>query len=272
MGALSLNLVRLVIAFLLVTAVCAVRRGTVLPFDAPLQTWSWLFLSGLVGYVFGDICLFRAFVLIGPRLSMLLMALAPPMAAVMGFFLLNERISQLGIIGMLLTIVGVAWVVRERPEQNAAQHTPANGESLRQGILLGFGGAVGQAAGIVTSKIGMGDFDPIASGQIRIIAGIFGFSAIFTAIGWWKNLGNALRDTTALKFASIGAFAGPFIGVSLSLVAVQLTETGIAATIMSTTPVIIIPVLVLSGQERVTARAGIGALIAVVGVAMLCIR
>ena len=290
MGSLSLNLVRLVIAFLLVTTYCTIRRGTPLPLDASPRTWFWLLTSGLVGYVLGDLCLFRAFVLIGPRLSMLIMALAPPITAVLGFFLLNERISSLGIIGMAITIAGVAWVVRERPVSTfgasgglrpPAPQTPDPTNSaaasiskrdLQQGILLGLGGAFGQALGLVLSKIGMGNYDPVASGQIRIIAGMLGFSAIFTAVGWWRKTREGIRDKTAVGYATLGALVGPVLGVSLSLVAVQLTETGVAATIMSTTPVLIIPVVILSGQERVSTRAGIGAVLAVAGVALLWVR
>lgn len=272
MGSLTLNLVRLVIAFALITIICFVRRGTLLPFDIPLRNWGWLLASGFVGYVIGDICLFRAFVLIGPRLSMLIMALAPPLTAVLGFFLLNERISTLGVVGMIVTTLGVVWVVRERPESKSSNEETTSADSLKQGVLLGLGGAAGQAGGIVLSKEGMGNFDAIASGQIRVIAGIVGFSLIFTLIGWWKNVLGGVQDATAMKFASLGAFIGPVCGVSLSLFAVQHTETGIAATIMSTSPVLIIPILILSGQERVSARAGFGTIIAVIGVAMLCIR
>lgn len=271
-GSLSLNLVRLVIAFVLVTLYCSVRRGMLLPFDAPPRTWGWLLASGFVGYVLGDLCLFRAFVLVGPRLSMLVMALVPPMAAVLGFFLLNERISPLGIAGMIVTISGVAWVVRERPDTASANDTASAGRNLQNGILLAFGGAVGQALGMVLGKIGMGTYDPVASGQIRIMAGMAGFAALFTAVGWWRKTFEGIRDKFAVGYATIGAFAGPFVGVSLSLVSVQLTETGIAATIMSTTPVLIIPVVILTGQERVSTRAAIGAIVAVAGVAMLWVR
>lgn len=273
MGSLSLNLVRLVIAFILVTTFCVVRRGMLLPFDASSSTWGWLLLSGLVGYVLGDLCLFRAFVLIGPRLSMLIMALAPPIAAVLGFFLLNERIAPLGIVGMLVTIAGIAWVIRERAEDGSgANHSEAKGATLRQGVLLGFGAAIGQAVGMILGKIGMGKFDPVSAGQIRVLAGMLGFASIFTAIGWWGKTREAIRDKKALAFASLGALAGPVIGVSLSLVSVQLTETGIAATIMSTTPVLIIPIVILSGQEKVSFQAVLGALVAVAGVAMLWLR
>lgn len=272
MGSLSLNLVRLVFAFILVTAYCGIRRGMLLPFDAPLHSWIWLLASGFIGYVFGDLCLFRAFILIGPRLSMLIMALVPPIAAVLGFFLLNERISPFGILGMVVTISGVAWVVRERPNPTISNQLQTTKKDTDRGILLAFGGAIGQALGMILSKIGMGDYDPVASGQIRVMAGILGFSVLFTAVGWWRKTMDGVRDTYAVKYAALGALMGPVIGVSLSLVSVQLTETGIAATIMSTTPVLIIPVVILSGQERVTARAGIGAVVAIVGVAMLWLR
>jgi drug/metabolite transporter (DMT)-like permease len=191
---------------------------------------------------------------------------------VLGFFLLNERISPFGILGMVVTIAGIAWVVRERPNPTTSNPLQATGKDFERGVLLAFGGAVGQALGMVTSKMGMGKYDPIASGQIRLMAGIIGFSVLFTAVGWWKKTRDGIRDKSALGFAALGAFAGPFIGVSLSLVSVQLTETGIATTIMSMTPVLIIPVVMISGQERVSARAGLGAIVAIAGVAMLWLR
>ena len=272
MGSLSLNLIRLVIALAFLTVYGSVRRGMPLPLDAPLPTWAWLFASGLIGYVFGDICLFRAFVVIGPRMSMLLMALAPPMTAILGFFLLDERLSPLGIAGMVVTVCGIVWVVLERPESTDANQSSSTNKIPLQGILLGLGGALGQAIGVILSKIGMGQYDPVASGQIRILAGALGFSFIFTSIGWWGKTRDALRDKKALGYASIGAFMGPVLGVTLSLVAIRYTETGIAATIMSITPILIIPIVILTGQERVSLRAGFGALVAIAGIAMLCLR
>jgi drug/metabolite transporter (DMT)-like permease len=72
-----------------------------------------------------------------------------------------------------------------------------------------------------------------------------------------------------MTFTSIGAIFGPFLGVSFSLLAVQQTATGIASTIMSIVPVLIIPPAVLVLHERVSARALIGAIAAVAGVALL---
>ena len=269
MGSLSLNLVRLVFAFVFLGLFNLARRGLLLPLDASASAWGWLFVSGLVGFVFGDMCLFRAFLLIGPRVAMLIMSLAPPIAAVLGWLLLGERLSTLGILGMVVTLVGVAVVVLERTAHS--EDAGAKGESGR-GILLAFGGALGQAVGLVLSKIGMKTYDPFAATQIRIIAGIVGFSVLFTFIGWWGRAAEAARDRVGLGFAALGAIAGPFVGVSLSLLSIQHTETGVAATIMSTTPVLVIPAVILLHKEHVSLRAALGALVAVGGVALLWIR
>jgi drug/metabolite transporter (DMT)-like permease len=270
-GSLSLNLIRLVIAFLYITVYCRVRRGLWLPTDASPEAWRLLMISGLVGFVLGDLCLFKAFLLLGPRLSMLIMSLAPPIASALGWVFLGERIGLMGGLGMAVTLAGVAWVVLERQSEHEQQHKTTPNE-FAKGTTLAFLGALGQSVGLVLSKVGMQSYDPFAATQIRILAGILGFGAIFFAVRWWGRTMEGLRDRRGMAFAALGAFAGPFVGVSLSLLAIQHTETGVAATIMATVPVLIIPAVVLLHKERVSARAAFGAIVAVGGVALLWLR
>jgi drug/metabolite transporter (DMT)-like permease len=264
-GSLAVNLIRLALALAPLTLFCALHRGRALPLDASLHAWLWLSASGLVGFTFGDLCLFRAFVVVGARISVLLMTLVPPFTALLGLAILGERLSVLDWAGMALTVAGVTWVVRERtPDvEGTLRDLP------RSGILLGIGGAFGQALGLVMSKEGMGDFHPIAATQIRVAAGIVGFAVLFVFIGWWPRVLAALTDRTAMARTSLGAFFGPFLGVSLSLVAVQYTEAGVAATLMALVPVMIIPLTVYVRKERVTPRSVIGAAVAVGGAALL---
>jgi drug/metabolite transporter (DMT)-like permease len=265
-GSLSVNLIRLVIAFGFLAIYGAVARGQPLPVDATPRAWSWLLLSGLIGFVFGDLCLFRALVVLGSRLALLVMALVPPLSALLGFVVLDERLEAVDLAGMALTVAGVAWVVLERPVAEASAHTR---RERVIGVLLAFGGAVGQAGGLVCSKLGIEAMDPFAATQIRVLAGIAGFALIFVFIGWWPKVVAACRNLPALGFMSVGAGFGPFLGVSLSLIAVSRTSTGVAATIMALTPVLIIPVVVLLGRERVSPRAAVGALLAVAGSGLL---
>jgi drug/metabolite transporter (DMT)-like permease len=272
-GSMIVNLFRLIVGFFFLSIFAWIYRGILLPVDAAPQTWLLLILSGLIGFVFGDLCLFQAFVVIGARISMLLMALAPPITAFIGWIALGETLSRTSWIAMILTIAGIALVVLKREEHHQESGTKKKVRFSYPvwGILLGLGGAVGQAGGLVLSKFAMKGYSPFASAQIRILAGIFGFIVLFTIYGQWKNAFRALSNSTAMLQLSLGAFFGPFLGVSFSLLSVQLTSTGIASTIMALVPVLIIPASVILFREKVTFKEIAGAILAVGGVALFFI-
>jgi drug/metabolite transporter (DMT)-like permease len=237
-----------------------------LPVDASSHNWWWLGLSGLVGFTLGDLCLFRAFVLIGPRVALLTLSLVPMLAAVASWAALGEGLSTLAVAGMALTIGGVAWVVLERtPLEPGPAHRASTG-----GVLLAVGAAAGQAGGLVLSKIGLSDgYDAFAATQIRVMAGLVGFAAIFFVLRAWPRLIAAFSSRAGLGFAALGACFGPFLGVSFSLAAVKYTYVGVAATIISIVPVLVIPFILVIYKERISVRAVFGAIIAVAGVALL---
>ena len=266
-GSLVVNVLRLVMALGMLTLVGWITRGLPWPTDASPHAWLWLSISGVVGIAFGDLCLFRAFVLIGPRLSSLIMSLAPPIAALLGFFVLGETLALEHALGMGLTVAGVGWALADRTP--AGTSTPGDRRSRAVGVLLAVCGAAGQGGGLVLSKLGMGDYDAFAATQIRVFAGAVSFALIFTAIRGWPRVGKALRQTRAMTLTGLGAVFGPFLGVSLSLLAVQHTKAGIAASIMAIYPVMLIPVVVVLGRERVGLRGVLGTVLAVLGVVLL---
>lgn len=269
-GSLSVNLIRLVMALLMLSLYQAIARGMALPLDASPYAWTWLSVSGLIGFCVGDLCLFRALLVIGPRLSSLLMSLAPVLTGIFGWLVLDEGLTGIELVGMGLTVGGIAWAISDRTPERPGQERPR--DKLVTGVLLGFGGAAGQAGGLVLSKLGMGEYDPFAATQVRIIAGIVGFSVIFMFAGWWPRTLEALRHGTAMLYTGAGALFGPFLGVSLSLIAVQRTVAGVAASLMATSPILVIPLVVLTRGEKVGVGGVGGALLAVAGVALLVLR
>jgi drug/metabolite transporter (DMT)-like permease len=269
-GSMIVNLLRLIVGFLFLSIFAWIYRGYILPVDATGRSWLILIISGLIGFTFGDLCLFQSFVVIGARISMLLMALAPPMAALISWIILGEEMTLKSWIGMVITISGIMLVVLKREKKS---EKPLGRRNFRfsypvWGILLGLGGALGQSTGLVLSKFGMKGYDPFASAQIRVMAGIAGFSILFSILGLWKHTFKALSNHTAVAQLSLGAFFGPFLGVSFSLLAVQRTNTGVAATIMAIVPVIIIAPSVILFKEKVTLKEILGAILAVTGVAL----
>ena len=266
-GSVNLNLIRLLFAFVFLSIFTLITRGLVLPFDASAQAWGWLLLSGLVGIVIGDLLLFEAFVRIGARISMLIYSSVPPLSGLIAYLFLGEAMTPMQILGMFITINGIALVILDGGR---------DGEKLKlkhpiAGILLAFGGALGQAAGYIIGKYGLGDYDPFAATQIRLLAGIISFTLLFTLRGYWGNFLNAFKHPSALKSTVIGSFFGPFIGISLSLLAVQRINPGVASTLISITPVLLIPYAIIVRKEKVVVKEIIGSLVAISGLALLFI-
>jgi drug/metabolite transporter (DMT)-like permease len=266
-GSVAVNIIRLVMALVLLSLFSYIRRGMFFPMDATAYNWFWLGLSGVAGFVLGDLFLFKAFTVIGSRLSMLMMTLVPPIAAIIGWLLMGEVLSWLNILGMTLTLSGIALVIFNR-QKNKLQ--PVNKVPLK-GILYALGGAVGQATGLVLSKFGMADYDAFSATQIRVIAGIIGFSIIIHVFRRWTAVGNAIKQQKPMLLMLLGATFGPFLGVSSSLIAVQNTATGIASTIMSITPILIIPPTLIFFKQKVSWKELAGAVISVCGVALFFI-
>lgn len=278
-GALTLNWLRLVLGFFMLGALLFCFTGNFWPQGADGKTWLWMSVSGLIGFVFGDFCLFYSYILIGSRFGQLLMTLAPPTAALSGAFILNEQLRPVAVVGMAVTLGGIALSVVNRGK--------GPGEHLHiklplKGLLMGIGGGVGQGVGLVFSKLGMMYYEqnvsaadisvarmiPFAASQIRILTGIAGFTLILLLGRRWSTLLPALKDRPAMKAIFWGTVFGPFLGVSFSLMAVQYTESGIASTLMALTPVIILLPAVLWFRQKVTPAEIAGAIISVAGVSL----
>jgi drug/metabolite transporter (DMT)-like permease len=267
LGSVAVNILRLVIGFIFLSLLTVVTRGHLFPSDASADNWLWLTLSGFIGFVFGDLFLFKSYTIIGSRFSMLIMTLVPPLTALFGWLIMGEQLSPLNFAGMTLTFTGIAMAIFSRENKNERFRI----KLAPIGLLYAFGGALGQALGLVLSKFGMKDYDPFASTQIRIIAGIAGFAMLVTAMRRWKSVIKAVSDVKGMKSLSLGAFFGPFLGVSFSLLSVRYTKAGIASTIMALTPVFIILPAVMLYKEKVTIAEVAGAILSVGGVALFFI-
>jgi drug/metabolite transporter (DMT)-like permease len=165
-GSVVVNLSRLLFAILMMTSAHFLLYGNFLPLQAEPFRWGWLGVSSILGLVIGDSALFQAYILIGPRLASLLMALVPIFTTFFGWLLFGETLTTLEFLGIVVTISGVAWVVSER---RSALITVEN-KHYGLGILFGLGGAFGQATGLITAKFGLaGNFPPASANVIRML-------------------------------------------------------------------------------------------------------
>jgi len=266
-GSVAVNFIRLFLALVIISVFTYFTRGLFLPVDASLKAWLWLILSGLIGLVLGDFFLFESYTIIGSRIAMLIMTTVPPLTAFLSWAMLGEILTLMNFLGMGLTLIGIAIVILTKGEGN---HFFKINFSLK-GLLFAFFGAVGQALGLVLSKMGMQNYNAFAATQIRIIAGVIGFGILISVWRKWRHVTVAANNSKAMFRIGIGSVFGPFLGISFSLYAVQHTNAGIASTIMSIVPILIIIPSVVFLKQKVTVKEFIGALISVLGVALFFI-
>lgn len=267
-GSMVVNRTRLVLAVIFLIFTHWVMLGTPFPWHAPPERWFWLGLSGVLGLVIGDAMLFQSFIWLGPRLSMLIMSLVPVISTLFAWVLLGERLSAWQITAILITVGGVASVILDQKGNNAAI---VEGRAYLIGVLFGLGGAMGQATGLIAAKKGLaGDFSALSGTLIRMFVAMIVLWAVTILMRRGQETLRKLKeDRKAFKYLLAGAFFGPFLGVYLSLVAVQATQVGIASTLMSLPPVFLLPISHFVFGERIGLRAVIGTLVAITGVAML---
>ena len=273
LGNLTLNVLRMALALVFSLVLFAVATGSPLPAGASFEAAGWMLLSGLVGYVIGDFCLFQCYIIIGSRYGQLFMTLAPLAAALMAWVTLGQQMNAMSIVAMLVTLLGISISVLGRGEHHKVSlKLPLNG------VLFAIGAAVCQGIGLVLSKIGMDHYVasadmpewlvPFNANFYRCVAGIIGFSLLLWYRDGFKPLREAMHDKKGLSVATATTIFGPFVGVGFSLMAVQYTGAGIASTLMAMTPIIIILPSYWLFHEKITWRAVLGAIISVVGVSL----
>jgi drug/metabolite transporter (DMT)-like permease len=269
-GSPLVNRSRLLVSVALVMVVHALTFGQLLPFDAAGERWFWLGMSGFIGFALGDAFLFQAFVMIGPRLSMLMMALAPVLSTVLASAYLNETLIDKQYLGIGVTLVGIVIVIADRAGKSTGA---APGDSRRYliGLLCGFGGAVGQAGGLILSKLGLeGGFPALSGNLIRLLVAMIVIWALAAVSGQVQSSFRTLRShPRAVLWMFGGAVLGPVLGVWLSLVAVQNTEVGVASTLSSLMPIFLIPISYFAFGERVSRQAIAGTVVAFAGMVVL---
>jgi len=277
MGTLVLNVWRMLITILLLGIVLWWTCGKPWPQHASPEVWKWFLASGFMGFVFGDYCLFNAYIVMGSRFGQLFMTLASPFAAIAAWLMMGETMGGLALLGMVITLSGIGISIMGK-DDTGTRHL----KLPRKGIMLGIGAGMGQGVGLVLSKQGLMHYAaeipseatdvavmmPFAGTQIRAIMGLIGFGVTLLFLRKWKNMTRFFTDLRGAAAAMGAILLGPFFGVSLSLMAVGMTNAGVAQTLMSLTPILILWPSRLMFGTKVSMQEVVGAVIAVAGASL----
>ncbi|MCX7957502.1 MAG: DMT family transporter [Deltaproteobacteria bacterium] len=262
-GPYRLNFIRLNLALFMLFIVLVFTKGSFFPDTATFQNVLWLSISGVLGLALGDLCYFGALRYLGVRITMLFFTLAPPAAAFSEWLFLRDAISAGAFAGMGIVIAGIITVITGKRENNESRSYPL------KGIFLAITASLLQGLGLTISKSGMKGLDALDSTYLRMLSASLSFSLFYLLFRRHLPLYDNKRGRIVYVFSFFGAFFGPFLGVILSMNSIRYTHSGIAQTLLSLTPVTIIPFSVFVFGERITLRSVSGTLLALAGVFVL---
>ena len=278
-GATVVNAVRIWIATFILLILIYLNHGYIWP-DINQNSLMFLAISGVIGLAIGDQFLYRALVDAGPRISTLVITITPALTAVIAFELLGESLHWSDVLGIAITILGIGIVVLGKDKALNAQNYPY----LKRGVLFAFIGALCQAFGLVFAKMGMETNDPemntfhlsgaspLVATYIRMCFGCIGATVILGIYLAFRSNNverKSIKLNKTLLCIFIGALFGPVLGVWLGLVSIKNIDTGVAATLMAISPILIIPFAKIFESEKITYSSIFGAIISIVGVTIL---
>ena len=283
LGVVVTNVWRMGLALALSVVMMWWFTGEAFPVHAGLESWGWLLLSGVVGYFFGDWCLFNSYITIGSRYGQLFMTLAPMFTAISAWVMMGQVMSLNSLIAMVVTMSGIAISVLSKGDgkRKVSLQLPL------KGVLFGIGAGLGQGLGYVLSLVGqahykadvqaavsadvwhgMEDYMSFSANLIRCIAGRVCYGIWLILKGDGKRWASSVHNRKGMLALVIAVFSGPFLGVSFSLMAGLYTDAGIASTLMATSPIMILLPAHYFFHEKITLKGVVGAVISVVGVSL----
>ena len=256
------NFLRVTIGTIMVGFVCLFgSRHLFLPTDVTWENLKIISLSGFIGMFLGDLFLFKAYNMIGARVTMLIMALSPIIVSIIDFLFLGVTLYPIQIFAILITCLGIILVIFKTEDKKISL-----GFSVK-GLLYAFLATLGQSLGVILTKLGSTTYDSLATSQIRLGVAIFFFGALVLYEGKSKETIKMITSKKALSLLLIGTFFSVF-GIAALIEAFKSANASIASTISSTSPIIMIPCSILFYKEKIRKNEIIGAIISVVGLSI----
>lgn len=260
-GTLAVNLIRLIIALLFLGVITYVKRGLVLPLDVTKESLKFLSISGLFGLFLGDFFLYKSYIKIGPRITLLVMTFSPVAVSILSFFILGEKIEGFKVLGMLLTIIGIAIVILKKKNDK---------EFSKVGFIYALLAMLGESLGIIFTRLGSIEYDSFATIQVRTIPAILAFIVYISLKKEWSNIKEGIVNKKGMIYIVLGTIVAT-LGVTALVEAMKYANVGIVSTLAATSPILIIPISIIFFKEKVSILEGIGALISFVGITIFFI-
>ena len=262
-SAVAMNVARQIVAFLAIGLIIVLFNRSSLSTDLSFRGTFFLAMSGLIGFSLGDSFLMGAFTRIGAQITLLIYTISPVLTAILGRIFFGERLSPRNIVGMLIVIGAIMLVIAKGGSSNLK----VKGDP--KGLIFAFLASIGQALGVLFSKVGLENIPALPATEIRLLGGLVGILVMCSLTKGWPDVKRLFTSRQGIEVTLGNALIGTTIGVVLSMFAIKYTKAAVASTLMTMSPVMIIPIMFFCYKQKVSKYEVLGAVMSVVGVALL---
>jgi len=262
LGAVNFNRIRMSLVFVML-ALAALANGGWWTLDR--GHFMILIISAVIGICLGDTCLFAALRRLGPRRSGILFATNAPITALLGYFILDERLPTLTAIGCGLIMLGVFLAVFFGTTEAHRHSFEKVRGSLSAGVALALFAASCQAVSVIIVRpVLVSGVDAVAASALRVGTAAVILNVVLLIRAAQGPPGHPLTPRL-LGLVALSGLVGMALGMTFLLFALAHGPAGLVSTLSATSPILILPVLWVATGERPAPGAWIGALFAVVG-------
>ena len=262
-SAVAMNVARQIVAFLAIGLIIVLFNRSSLSTDLSFRGTFFLAMSGLIGFSLGDSFLMSAFTRIGAQITLLIYTISPVLTAILGRIFFGERLSPRNIVGMLIVIGAIMLVIAKGGSSNLK----VKGDP--KGLIFAFLASIGQALGVLFSKAGLENIPALPATEIRLLGGLVGILVMCSLTKGWPDVKRLFTSRQGIEVTLGNALIGTTIGVVLSMFAIKYTKAAVASTLMTMSPVMIIPIMFFCYKHKESKYEVLGAVMSVVGVALL---
>lgn len=203
----------------------------------------WLGLSQISSFAFGDALFLMAATRIGVPMSLTISSLYPVWSAIAGIVFKGQTLLPLQWIGLFIIVTGVVVMIRVSHQEKPAGET----RLARTGILLAFATSFMWAFNTYGISEGAAGVNALVANAHRMIFAL--------PLCWIFGIGLGVKGSWILSRADYKSYSyvfaiEAFVGSLCFTYGLANSPLAVASALSSLSPVLAVPIAVLSGDER----------------------
>jgi len=259
---LGLNLYKSILAVLLLLFTLWLA-GEPLFLQVSSKTYFLMLLSGIIGIGVSDTLFFSALNRLGAGHTAIVNCSYSPAVILLAALFLNERMSFLQMIGVLLILVSVYLIANKSPINSIPR------KQLLAGVFMGIAAMFCMAVSIILMKPFLMSISLVWATLFRTLGGVLFIVAVLPVLSQRREILQSILSKNTWKSMLPGSFLGGYLALVFWMGGMKLTQVSTASALNQMNSVFIFVLGIILLKEHYTTSKILSLLLAVTGVLLV---